>query len=96
MGRTFTKSKDYQNSYPQKQIKASPVSTVVGLKLVAALKSIHEGTQHLTVKSATVETGLKTSTRIETEEEQWQKVECDKHKDCQQSIRKMFTPKVFH
>ena len=50
----------------------------------------------MTVESITVETGLKASTRIETEEKQWQKVKCDKHKDCQHSIRKMFMSKVLH
>ena len=63
---------------PQKQVKAREVSIIIGLKLVAALKSVHEGTQHLTVESTTVKTGLKASTGIETKE---YKIECSKHKD---------------
>ena len=41
---------------------------VVGFKLVAALKSIHEGMQHLTVESTAVKTGLKALTKIETKQ----------------------------
>ena len=43
---------------PQKQVKAREVPIIIGLKLVAALKSVHECTQHLTVESTTVKTGL--------------------------------------
>ena len=73
-----------------------PKSTVIRFELIASLKSIHEGMQYLAVESATVETGLKTSARIETEKKQKQKIECSKHKDCQHSIRKMFMSKVLH
>ena len=92
--RYLRKGKDCQYSYPHKQIKVSPVPAIIRLKLVAALKGIHEA-QHLTVESTAVETGLKASTGIETEQQQRDQVEHGEHKDSQYKKGVMFLGGVY-
>ena len=50
--------KDNEHCYSQEKVESCPISAIIGFKLVAALKSIHKGMQHLTVESTVVKTGL--------------------------------------